>query len=608
MALVISLGVCIFPASLYFYFASEYAVGNIDAEAAMRSEQVSRLIGKNPEMWKFESLRIEELATPQGLAETVTIRDLEAEVVAQMGIEHAAWPQVSASRLVYDSGTPAGVITVTTSLLVALKQSLAIFLVSTAVAFGAFFVLRTYPLKLLNEATSQASFLASHDPLTNLPNRTLFNEWLTQSIADVERQGTSMAVLCLDLDHFKDVNDFLGHAAGDALLCQVTERITGCLRKNDILARLGGDEFAVVQKHIGSPAESSSLADRLIEVISEPYNLDGNEVIIGVSIGVATRAVGDDIDNSAMVRQGDLALYKAKKEGRGIFRYFENDMNDALVTRKKFEADLRAAIPRNEFQLHYQPQIELATNTIKGVEALLRWYHPKNGLIPPDRFIPLAEETGLIVPIGDWVIREACREAKAWPDLTFAVNVSPVQFRQGNLVETVRSALAAEGIAPSRLEIEITEGVLLSHTDQTIAILTTLKEMGVKIAMDDFGTGYSSLSYLRRFPFDKIKIDRSFTKELGTCADADNIVEAVIKLGASMGMIANAEGVETAEQAALLRNQGCHEVQGFHFSRPVPSASIIELVTDWQLSQLQDQVKNTAPDRATPKAKLKRVS
>lgn len=587
MAFTTSMTLAFTPPLLFYYFGANYEQGLTEAEAKIHSRTVSQLIGRNPTMWQFETLRINEFIENTDPENQIKVLNALGETVTQAGPETVSRPFTSVRLPLFDSGRPVGQLVVTHSLWDVAVGSMMVFVVTALVSFGAFFILRTFPLKLLKRAHEQALFLASHDPLTKLPNRSLFNDSLLHSIVDVERQGSSMAVLCLDLDHFKEVNDILGHAAGDDLLCQASERMTKTLRKNDMLARLGGDEFAIVQRHIESPLESSVLAQRLIETLSAPFDLDGNEVLIGVSIGISTRNPGDEINGEILLRHSDMALYGAKNNGRGTFRHFEQDMNDALVARKKIELSLRRAISDNELELHYQPQVDLETNSIKGVEALLRWNHKTDGLISPDQFIPLAEECGLIVSIGDWVIREACRQAKDWPDLTFAVNVSPIQFRQGNLVKTVQDALESENIDPKRLEIEITEGVLLSHTDETISTLKELQDLGIKIAMDDFGTGYSSLSYLRRFPFDKIKIDKSFTTDLGTCIAADSIIEAVIKLGASMGMTSNAEGVETIEQANLLRDQGCKEVQGFHFSKPMPSASICELLADWEWDTFQ---------------------
>jgi diguanylate cyclase (GGDEF)-like protein len=577
-AMIISIAVSVFPPALHFYYEAQSATATIRAEAKLQSRLLSQIIGQNPQLWQFETLRITELVTPDAPNESVTVYDLDGVEVTQAGRGSPGLANVTISLPLYDSGMKAGEIHIVANLSESLQHSLAILLVSSLAAFGVFLALRILPLRLLKMASDHASFLASHDPLTRLPNRALFNEWLERSLSDAEGGSTPLAVLCLDLDHFKEVNDFLGHSAGDELLRQVTERMKKSLRNSDILARLGGDEFAIIQKGVVQPSASSVLAERLVESLSEPFILDGHEIVIGVSIGVSICARGDEADAQMMMRHADLAMYRAKNDGRGAFRFFEDRMNDALVARKKLETNLRTAIAESEFELYYQPQIDLTTDTIKGVEALLRWNHKGKGFIPPDKFIPLAEETGLIIPIGAWVIREACRQAKDWPELTFAVNVSPVQFRQGDLVETVREALQTEGIDPRRLEIEITEGVLLSHTEETIAVLTALQGMGVRIAMDDFGTGYSSLSYLRRFPFDKVKIDKSFTSDLGTRVDADNIVEAVIKLAASMGMTSNAEGVETKEQSALLKFQGCDEVQGYHFSTPVPSVLISELL------------------------------
>ena len=586
LALVASIMVAVVPPALHFHFGMRYAEGRIEAEAKANARTLSRMVGRNPQMWSFEVLRINELISFDEVDEFKVVLNAEGDVVTGLGQQDLARPIVQIAYPIFDSGVVAGQVVIRKSLYGLAKITFLIFLLSSVVAAGAFIALKLLPLKLLRKAVEHAAFLASHDPLTELPNRSLFNEWLTHSVADVERQRDTLAVLCLDLDHFKEVNDILGHAAGDELLRQATDRMKASLRRSDILARMGGDEFAIIQKHASQPNGASELAERLLTELTKPFDLNGNEVLIGASIGIALHDDPEDTDGQALLRQADLALYRSKHEGRGTFRYFVDEMNDKLLERKRVERELRQAISRNELELHYQPQIDLGANKIKGVEALLRWNHPTQGLISPETFIPLAEECGLIVPIGDWVIREACRQAKDWPELSFAVNVSPIQFRQGNLVATVKTALQQEGVEPHRLEIEITEGVLLSHTEATISTLKELQGMGIRIAMDDFGTGYSSLSYLRRFPFDKIKIDKSFTSDLGDCHDADSIIKAVIKLGASMGMKSNAEGVETVEQANLLREQGCDEVQGFYFSHPMPSGSIGELLADWEWNKV----------------------
>jgi len=591
MALIMAVSIAVFPPLLQYYYGTQYEKGIVTSEASLFARNISQIIGRNPTMWEFETLRINELIEVKNLTNKIEVLNTDSETVTQTGLTDVREPFVSVTKPLHDAGRVVGTLIVTHSTAHVAKDAALLLLVTSICAFLAFFFLRTFPLRLVRLATERASFLASHDSLTRLPNRSLFNESLFEAMCDVGRQNTSLAVLCIDLDHFKEVNDLLGHASGDELLKQATERMTSTLRSNDVLARLGGDEFAIVQKHVDQPSGSSALAERLIAEISKPFDLEGNEVIVGASIGISIQtdsADGEERDGQTMLRHADLALYRAKGDGRGAFRYFEDEMNDALITRKAMEMALRRALLENEFELVYQPQIDLESGVIKGVEALIRWNNKQDGLVMPDDFIPLSEECGLIVPIGEWVIRQACRDAKNWPELTVAINVSPVQFRQGHLVDTVRRALVAEGIDPGRLEIEITEGVLLSNTEETIAILKDLQALGVKVAMDDFGTGYSSLSYLRRFPFDKIKIDRSFTKDVGSSTEADNIIDAVIKLGASMGMISNAEGVETIEQADFLRKHGCQEVQGFHFSRPLPSASISDLLQTKQSSTSED--------------------
>lgn len=585
-ALVVAVLVAFMPPVLHFYYGYKYLQGHEQAEAELISRLVSDLVGANPLMWEFETLRLESIARADDDQRTI-IRNARGDVLSVTGIENLAKPFSSSTAPVYDSGAVVGDVSIEKSLRGTLQMSLLLFALSGSLAAGSFHVLRSLPLRLLKKATDRASFLANHDPLTGLPNRSLFNEMLLHSLNDVNRTDGTMAVLSLDLDHFKEVNDILGHTTGDTLLRHVSERMTNTLRRNDFLARLGGDEFTIIQKHAEQPEGATKLAERLIEQIAMPYDLDGNEVHIGVSIGITFRDEDgpEESDGQTLLRQADLALYKAKTDGRGSFRFFEESMNEKLIARKRMEADLRQAISRNELQLIYQPQIDLQSNKISGVEALIRWQHGEKGLIGPEDFMPVAEETGLIVSIGEWMIREICRDVKQWPQLSFAVNLSPVQFRQGDLVETVRNALRDEGADPHRLELEITEIVLLSHTDETISTLRALQDIGVRIVMDDFGTGYSSLGYLRRFPFDKIKIASSFVNDLGTRTDAHSIIEAVIGIGASMGMTSNAEGVETAEQANFLRKHGCNEVQGFFFSEPLPSEAIGDLLADWERSK-----------------------
>jgi diguanylate cyclase (GGDEF)-like protein/PAS domain S-box-containing protein len=427
------------------------------------------------------------------------------------------------------------------------------------------------------KAQAQIAHMARHDALTNLPNRTYFREKLEDALSRVGR-GTQVAVFCLDLDRFKEVNDTLGHPVGDELLREVARRLRECIRDDDTAARLGGDEFAIVQ--VGRElklAETSALATRLIETISAPFTIHGHQVLIGATLGISV-APDDGADPDQLLKNADLALYRAKGDGRGNYRFFEAGMDARALARRTLELELRTALSRGEFELQYQPLLDIKTSNINCCEALLRWNHPQRGMVLPQEFIWLAEETGLIIPIGDWVLRRACTEAARWPEgVRIAVNVSPAQFKNRNLVPTVEEALASAGLPADRLEIEITETVLLLEGD-ALATLHTLRGLGIHIAMDDFGTGCSSLSYLRSFPFDKIKIDRSFVSELAAGGESMAIVRAVTALGRSLGISTTAEGVETAEQLSLLRSEGCNEVQGFLFSPALPAAEVEKML------------------------------
>ncbi|MFI5013275.1 MAG: putative bifunctional diguanylate cyclase/phosphodiesterase [Hyphomicrobiales bacterium] len=409
--------------------------------------------------------------------------------------------------------------------------------------------------------------MAHRDALTDLPNRVAFRLELENALRRRQRAVDLVGVLCVDLDNFKSVNDTLGHPAGDALLQAATERLKHCVRAGDTIARLGGDEFAVVQTGLADPADAGRLAGRIVAAMSEPFELQGHQIVIGASIGMAI-APNDGGDPDELLKKADMALYRAKNEGRNGFHFFEPGMDEALRARRLLETDLRQALVDGAFELHYQPLFDLSRATISCCEALIRWRHPERGLVPPGDFIPLAEETGIIVGIGEWVLRQACAEAARWPDgIKLAVNISPAQFRSRNLVPLVISALANAELSPRRLELEITENVLLNDTAGNIEMLYQLRDLGVQIAMDDFGTGYSSLGYLRDFPFDKIKIDRSFVRDLHD-PSAKSIVKAVTGLATALGIATTAEGVETVEQLEQLRNEGCDEVQGFLISKP----------------------------------------
>ena len=418
---------------------------------------------------------------------------------------------------------------------------------------------------------------AHYDALTDLPNRVLFREQLEQALKWIHR-GEQVAVLYLDLDHFKTVNDSLGHPVGDGLLKAVSGRLHACLRTTDSIARLGGDEFAIIQTAIKVPSDVTDLVTKIFAALGPPFDVNGHQLLASTSIGIAV-APGDGIDPDQLLKNADLAMYGAKADGRGVFHFFEPDMDTRAKARRVLEIDLREGIQRFEFELHYQPIVNLQDNTISACEALLRWHHPKRGMVSPADFIPIAEETGLIVPIGEWVLRTACAQAATWPDnIKIAVNVSPVQFKNGGFVQLVINALAMSGLTPQRLELEITEAVLIHDDAEALVLLHQLRELGVRIAMDDFGTGYSSLSYLQRFPFDKIKIDQSFIKGVDGSVEQQSIVQAVMTIAKTRNMTTTAEGVETEQQREILRTLGCTELQGYLFSRPISAAKVTELI------------------------------
>jgi len=426
-------------------------------------------------------------------------------------------------------------------------------------------------------AEAKIAYMAHHDALTELPNRARFRDAMADALRRLA-QGEAVATLCLDLDQFKTVNDTLGHPIGDALLQAVAGRLRACVGAADTVARLGGDEFAIVQAGADQPVAATTLAERVIDELSAPFELQGHQVVIGVSIGIAV-GPGDGRDPDQLMRNADMALYRAKESGRGSYHFFEPGMDAKMQERRALEIDLRKAIENDELELYYQPLIRLDTNEISGFEALLRWHHPRRGPVPPGEFIPLAEEIGAIGAIGAWVLNRACRDAATWPaHIKVAVNLSPVQFKNSALALQVIAALSASGLSGDRLELEITETVLLQDTETTLSMLNALRALGVRISMDDFGTGYSSLGYLRKFPFDKIKIDRSFIQDLAEKPDSIAIVRAVASIGSALGMTTTAEGVETEEELAQLRREGCTEVQGYLFSRPRPAAEIAGLI------------------------------
>ena len=580
-----------FPAA-YFISAYDRLIGEMEARAEIYADSVSGAAAESPELFNAflgsAEIDLTGLAiAAQDDAQTMPRPPERRRVFAADGHvildvptrQPLAWPTLSRRMPVTQNGNRLGDIEIVGSLRPQLLVTLAVAAGSFTLGMLLLMVLRVIPLRLMRDALDRASFLSLHDQLTGLPNRSLLADRLEQALSSSRCDGARVALFCLDLDHFKEVNDTLGHAAGDALLRTIVARLRACIRGADTLARLGGDEFAVVAPAIHKPLDAEALANRFIEAARDPVTLDGQQVFIGMSAGIAFSA--PDLDAAELTKQADVALYQAKAAGRGGYCFFAPEMNAGLQRRRMMGNELRAAFGRGELAIHYQPQIELATGKILGAEALMRWIRAGEVQAPPETFIPVAEENGLIGKIGAWLLQAACRDAAGWPaSMTVAVNISPVQFRLSGFLGSVRAALAETGLDPRRLELEITEGVLLNDTEETLAILGKLRAIGVRLAMDDFGTGNSSLGYLQKFRFDKIKIDRSFVQNLGADPNAAAIVRAVVGLGDALGAATNAEGVESDEQAKLLRGHGCHEVQGFLYWRPMPADAIRTLLDD----------------------------
>jgi diguanylate cyclase (GGDEF)-like protein len=433
-------------------------------------------------------------------------------------------------------------------------------------------------------AEERIRHMANHDPLTQLANRTLFNDRLNLALANAERSGECLAIMYLDLDRFKNINDTLGHPTGDEIIKTVAQRLEEVLRDGDTISRLGGDEFTILLPGIGSERDAAIVASKLLKSMALPHTVDGREIFITASIGIAIYP-NDGLTRDDLIKNADSALYHAKERGRDSFQFYTQAMNASALERFSLESGLRRALERQEFVLFFQPQADLSSGRLVGAEALIRWQHSELGLVPPGQFIPLLEETGLIVPVGEWVLQEACRQAREWQQqghrpVRISVNISPMQFKKGELVTLVRAALADSGLAPSLLELEITESSLMDDVEENVAILQRLKAMGVQLAIDDFGTGFSSLSYLKRFPIDVLKIDQSFVRDVTEDPEDAAIAAAIIALGQTLELKVIAEGVETADQLAFLRQRRCDLVQGYLISRPVPPAEFIGFLAD----------------------------
>ncbi|MEJ1157444.1 putative bifunctional diguanylate cyclase/phosphodiesterase [Prosthecomicrobium sp. N25] len=568
----------------YAYAAYGRLAGELEIDARLHAGEAAVEASQNPDFWNALAggplvAGVQAIGPDAHLHKDLRLRcfDSEGRVLLEIGAAiPTPWPSVSASAS-FSNGL--GRIEVTRSLQGTIEATAFVasgsFLLGLVVLVG----LRLVPLRMLDEAVERAAYLAVHDVLTGLPNRSVLQDELEAALAEAARGTTSVAVLYVDLDHFKDVNDTFGHATGDDLLKTIAGRLRESVGYTDVLARLGGDEFAILLPAAASPDVVRDLCERLIGLVSRPVQVSAQMwVDTGLSIGVSVSEPGRPYSASDMLMNADVALYEAKGAGRGTYRIFDPGMHAEIAAERALKADLAVAIAERELQLSYQPLFDLATGALTGAEALLRWNRRGHGPVPPDRFIPLAEDLGLIRELGATVLLDACCEAARWPErIGIAVNVSPAQFRGESFVESVEAALAESGLTPQRLELELTEGLILRDTRETLATLDRLRRLGVRIAMDDFGTGYSSLGYLRRFRFDKVKIDRMFVSQIETDPTSIAIVRAVLDLCAGMRMRTNAEGIENAHQAELLRAWGCNEGQGYHLGRPGPGQRIREL-------------------------------
>jgi len=480
------------------------------------------------------------------------------------------------------------------------QQTLDMLLILSALFFSIGVVWHTRrTVERFAQSEAQAKRLAGHDILSGLPNRFLFNELIDAEIGRCARNKNSFALFYLDLDRFKEINDTFGHDAGDQLIIAITMRIARILRDNDRIARLGGDEFGILQSGVKDPRESAALAQRIFEAISEPFDLGDRQIFASISIGIAF-CPQDAEDRNGIMNLADLALYRSKQEGRNRYSFFEPRMGEHLRMRKTIEDELRQALLCDGLSVEYQPVICNETKTMAGVESLVRWNHPAHGFLSPESFIGLAEERGLIVPLGEWVLRRACRDALNWPNLRVAVNVSPIQFRHKGFVQSVSDILRETGLEPHRLELELTEGVVIEDAEQAENSIIELRALGIRMVLDDFGTGYSSLIYLRRFAFDKIKIDKSFLQYLELSGESAIILQSMVQLGRALGLTVNAEGVETPEQVAFLTGLGCNEMQGFLFSASISADEV---------TRLQNKVFETGPGEVTsgPSAEVQAV-
>lgn len=583
-AVLLSLLVAISVPLGYGFILYRYHKAAIAGEAELAARDVSARIALNPEMWQYETYRLQHLADGTKAAWEKEPHTQRRQILGKYreliveSIRHGEfYPfHIMAEQPLVDAGRTVGYFTIEASMRDVVEETTKVALISTLVGFLMFAGLHQLPLRALRKAERDLSYLAHHDPLTRLPNRVLFGDRLAQALQRARRGRNKVGLFFMDLDHFKTINDSLGHVAGDTILTQVVERLSARIRKSDTMARISGDEFMVIAEGGHRASDFLELARQLRTGLEDPFFIGGQEIYVTLSGGIAIFP-DDAPDASLLIRNADLAMYDAKQSGRDNFKFFTLTLTDEMRHRSALHLRLRHAMEHGEFRLHYQPIHHAVDDARCGVEALLRWEREPGVFAEPDEFISTLEETGLIVPVGEWVIEEACRQLAKWQaegigELTVSVNISTRQFHDGTLVAHVRQALGKYGVPPERLVIEITESLLLDDEATAEAQLEDLSELGVGIALDDFGTGYSSLNYLQRLPLDLIKIDRSFVAPLshGSSRSDVQIVNAIIDLAHGLGLMVTAEGIETAEQLAILKELKCDRLQGYYFGRPAP--------------------------------------
>ena len=576
-AAAVSLVLAIAVPATYFLVARNLEVLDAVRDVQQEARLLGDLVARNPTYWRFETTRIIALLTDQtrsGSAEAQRVLDEAGRVILELSAVLAA-PVVTVREPILDAGRAVGTLEITVSLRRVVEETMWISGATFGLALIAFVALRILPLRLLQKATERATHLATHDALTGLPNRTQFRQSLSRTKARTRQLGGRLAVLMVDLDRFKPVNDVHGHAVGDLLLQQVAERLRHAVRESDSVARLGGDEFAIVARIEDEEVDGvDRLAQRIVSALGQPYKLGGTAVTISCSVGVASGAA-NSTDPALLADRADAALYYAKAEGRRCFRLFEDGMDARMTERSAMEPDLRHAIMSDDLVPYYQPLIDLRSGVLLGFEMLARWTHLQRGPISPDLFVPIAEEAGMIVAMTETLLRQACRDAAKWPDhLTIAVNVSPVQLRDEGLPAMIAKALAESGLPARRLEIELTESALITDYALAREILMQLKATGVRLVLDDFGTGYSSLRHLQTLPFDKFKVDAVLIRSMAESAQSPKVVAAIAGFGHSLGLPVVAEGIEDAATAATLTSMGYDIGQGWYFGLPIAAMAV----------------------------------